>query len=97
MQKYFHKIRRAYLIGEASKAFAHMLGDSVKHTPCGTLDIAVAHAARDALADSAAKPVILLSPACASFDQFKNFEQRGECFMALVDAVKRGEPHAIPA
>jgi UDP-N-acetylmuramoylalanine--D-glutamate ligase len=97
LQKYFHKIRRAYLIGEASKAFAHMLGDNVKHTACGTLDIAVAHATRDALADAAAKPVILLSPACASFDQFKNFEQRGEHFMALVDAVKRGEPHAIPA
>ena len=97
LQKYFHKIRHAYLIGEASKNFATTLGDSVQHTECGTMEVAVAHAARDALADAAAKPVVLLSPACASFDQFKNFEQRGEHFMALVDALKRGEPHAIPA
>ena len=46
----------------------------------GTLERAVAHAARDAEAAGAAEPVVLLSPACASFDQFRNFEVRGDAF-----------------
>jgi UDP-N-acetylmuramoylalanine--D-glutamate ligase len=50
----------------------------------GTLDAAVAAAAADAARDKAAEPVVLLSPACASYDQFKNFERRGDAFRALV-------------
>jgi len=50
----------------------------------GTLDVAVVAAARDAAGSDAAAPVVLLSPACASYDQFKDFEQRGEAFRAAV-------------
>jgi UDP-N-acetylmuramoylalanine--D-glutamate ligase len=50
----------------------------------GTLDRAVELAARDAAAAEIAEPVVLLSPACASFDQYRNFEVRGDAFRALV-------------
>ena len=50
----------------------------------GTLDAAVASAAADAAASAASAPVVLLSPACASYDQFKDFEQRGDVFRSLV-------------
>ena len=53
----------------------------------GTLDRAVALAARDAEASDVAEPVVLLSPACASFDQFRNFEVRGDAFRDLVLAL----------
>ena len=53
----------------------------------GTLDRAVALAARDAEAADVAEPVVLLSPACASFDQYRNFEVRGDAFRQLVLAL----------
>jgi UDP-N-acetylmuramoylalanine--D-glutamate ligase len=53
----------------------------------GTLDVAVEHAARDAAASGLAEPVVLLSPACASFDQFPNFEERGARFRDRVMAL----------
>jgi len=53
----------------------------------GTLDRAVALAARDAEASAVAEPVVLLSPACASFDQYRNFEVRGDKFRELVLAL----------
>ena len=53
----------------------------------GTLDRAVAASARDAAASQAAEPVVLLSPACASFDQYPNFEVRGTAFRDLVLAL----------
>jgi UDP-N-acetylmuramoylalanine--D-glutamate ligase len=83
----FPEIAKAYLIGAATEEFARTLGPSVPFERCGTLDVAVAAAARDALASAAAEPVVLLSPACASYDQFANFEQRGDRFRALVAEV----------
>src|SRR5665811_130963 len=81
----FHpKIARAYLIGEAAEDFARQLGDAVPHVTCETLDRAVAEAAADAARSDAAEPVVLLSPACASFDQFDNFAKRGDAFRELV-------------
>jgi UDP-N-acetylmuramoylalanine--D-glutamate ligase len=59
----------------------------VPHEIAGTLDKAVAAAARDAEASAAAEPVVLLSPACASFDQYRNFEIRGTAFRDLVQAL----------
>ena len=53
----------------------------------GTLDRAVAAAARDAEASGLKEPVVLLSPACASFDQYRNFEVRGDRFRELVLAL----------
>lgn len=86
LRPWFGRIAKAYLIGEAADAFAATLGTSVPHVVSGTLDAAVAAAARDAAADAQDEPVVLLSPACASFDQFPNFEVRGAAF---ADAVRR--------
>jgi UDP-N-acetylmuramoylalanine--D-glutamate ligase len=79
----FSRIRKAYLVGEAAVDFARTLGD-VQHEVSGTLDKAVAAAAHDAQRSSGGAPVVLLSPACASFDQFQDYEQRGDAFRALV-------------
>ncbi len=81
---YFPRIAKAYLIGAASEQFAATLDGKVAYERCGTLGVAVAAAARDASASAAKEPVVLLSPACASYDQFKSFEHRGDEFLALV-------------
>ena len=80
----FSRIAKAYLIGAASEEFAATLAGTVPFERCGTLDKAVAAAARDAALSNAQEPVVLLSPACASYDQFTNFEARGDRFRALV-------------
>ena len=84
---FFPRVAKAYLIGEASEAFAATLQGKASFERCGNLDVAVAASARDAAAGSAAEPVVLLSPACASYDQFRNFEVRGNAFRALVAAL----------
>ncbi len=87
LRPFFPRIRKGYLIGEAADQFAATLADSVTHETTGTLDKALAAAARDAATSSAQEPVVLLSPACASFDQYRNFEVRGDAFRALVQAL----------
>ncbi len=87
LKPYFPGIAKAYLIGAATEEFAATLDGTVSYERCGTLDIAVAKAAADATASKAAEPVVLLSPACASYDQFANFEKRGDVFRALVQAL----------
>jgi UDP-N-acetylmuramoylalanine--D-glutamate ligase len=84
---YFPRIAKAYLIGEAAEAFAKTLEGRVPYARCDTLERAVAAAAVDAAASSAREPVVLLSPACASYDQFKSFEHRGDAFRNLVAAL----------
>ncbi|MFZ2103683.1 MAG: UDP-N-acetylmuramoyl-L-alanine--D-glutamate ligase [Oricola sp.] len=84
----FSRIAKAYLIGEAAPGFAATLGEAIPYEISGTLDKAVAHAAADAEASGAAEPVVLLAPAAASFDQFRNFEKRGEAFVNAVMALK---------
>lgn len=82
---YFPGITRAYLIGEASEMFAETLGGKLTHSRCGTLEQAVEKAIADA--KQAGQPcTIMFSPACASFDQYKNFEERGDDFKRLVRA-----------
>jgi UDP-N-acetylmuramoylalanine--D-glutamate ligase len=83
----FANISRAYLIGDASDAFAQTLAGAVETVMCGTLDVAVSEAAKDAAASTLAHPVVLLSPACASYDQYKSFEHRGNHFRTLVAAI----------
>jgi len=87
LRDYFPRIAKAYLIGESAEAFAATLGNSVPFDHSGTLEVAVQAAARDATQCAGAEPVVLLSPACASYDQFKNFEQRGDAFRRLVAAL----------
>ncbi len=87
LRGFFPRIRKAYLIGEAAEEFAATLGTAVPHEINGTLDRALAAAARDADASAAAEPVVLLSPACASFDQYRNFEVRGDAFRDMVRAL----------
>ncbi|MBO6633279.1 UDP-N-acetylmuramoyl-L-alanine--D-glutamate ligase [Parvibaculum sp.] len=84
LEPWFPRVRRAYLIGDAAKQFANTLKDKVEAIHCGTLDRAVEAASRDAAADEAELKVVLLSPACASFDQFSSFEERGDVFRAAV-------------
>ncbi|NBW06918.1 MAG: UDP-N-acetylmuramoyl-L-alanine--D-glutamate ligase [Caulobacteraceae bacterium] len=76
----FGRVTKAYLIGEAAEAFAKTLGDT-PHVISKTLDVAVAAAAEDAKA-AGGEQIVLLSPACASFDQYPDFEARGEAFRA---------------
>ena len=87
LASYFPRIAKAYLIGEASEEFAVTLQGKVGFARCGTLDVALAAATRDAEASGAAEPVVLLSPACASYDQYRNFEIRGDAFRTLVTAL----------
>ena len=84
LEPHFSRIRKAYLIGEAAEEFAATLSGKVDAEFCGTLEAAVSAAAADAAGSDAPAPVVLLSPACASFDQFRDFEQRGEVFRKLV-------------
>jgi UDP-N-acetylmuramoylalanine--D-glutamate ligase len=87
---WFARIRGAYLIGDAASAFAATLARAgVPHRICGTLDAAVDAAAADAARATDIERVVLLSPACASFDQFPNFEARGVRFRDLVAARLR--------
>ena len=86
LDRFFPHIAKAYLIGEATEEFAATLEGRVALARCGTLAAALDAAAADAPNDGTAEPVVLLSPAAASFDQFKNFEHRGDTFRELVQA-----------
>jgi UDP-N-acetylmuramoylalanine--D-glutamate ligase len=98
LEDYFPKIRRAYFIGQAAEDFARSVGDTLPHRISGTLEAAVNEAATDAAASDAKEPVVLLSPACASFDQFPNFEIRGDAFRSIVEALaeRKGSRHEAP-
>lgn len=80
---YLKNVQAAYLIGEAAAVFAGILSPHVPVVMCGTLDVAVQKAA----AAGRDGEVVLLSPACASQDQFKDYEERGNLFRALVGAL----------
>lgn len=78
----FPRVARAYLIGEAAEDFAATLGET-PHVVVGTMERAV----EAALAEAEPGDVVLLAPACASFDQYSSFETRGEHFAALARAA----------
>ena len=87
LEGWLPNVTEAFLIGEAEAAFAAALDGKVKATRCGTLDAAVTRASEAAAKAGRAGAVVLLSPACASFDQFASFEARGEAFRDLVQAL----------
>ncbi len=89
LSPYFPSMAHAFLIGEAAGAFAQTLDGRVPYTVCGDMEKAVAAAAERALTGRRSHPVVLLSPACASFDQFDDFEGRGDRFKDLVLAEKK--------
>jgi UDP-N-acetylmuramoylalanine--D-glutamate ligase len=80
---HFGHVRKAYTIGEAGELFASLLSPHMDVAECETLERAVGEAA----AEAEAGDTVLLSPACASFDQFRDFEDRGDRFKALVGAL----------
>jgi UDP-N-acetylmuramoylalanine--D-glutamate ligase len=81
----FRNVVKAYTIGEAGPLFGTLLSPHMPVDPCELMVTAVANAARDA----APGDVVMLSPACASFDQFKDFEARGDCFKAAFASLPK--------
>jgi UDP-N-acetylmuramoylalanine--D-glutamate ligase len=89
---YFSHVEKAYLIGDAMEEFAKTLNGKIPFERSQTLEMAVEHAAIDAVGSDASQPVVLLSPACASYDQFANFEMRGKRFRELCQGLPGFEP-----
>ena len=88
-QPYFQRVAHAFLIGEAEQTLAAELDGRVDHSLCGTLDTALDAAAAQARADGRPGAVVLFSPACASFDQYTDFEARGEAFRERVHILEQ--------
>ncbi|OAL97820.1 MAG: UDP-N-acetylmuramoylalanine--D-glutamate ligase [Wolbachia endosymbiont of Dactylopius coccus] len=87
LSKHFTRVRKAFLIGESTEAFANVMENKVDYVRCCNLEDAFRLAFEGAL-DSAEEVTILLSPACASFDQWKNFEERGEAFCRMFENLR---------
>ena len=92
LAEFFPRIRKAYLIGEAAQEFAATLEGKVPYEIAGVMAAAVEAATGDAEASGLKEPVVLLSPACASFDQYRNFEVRGKAFSDIVLALPGIQP-----
>jgi UDP-N-acetylmuramoylalanine--D-glutamate ligase len=82
----FGRVEKAYLVGEAAEPFAELMRGKAPAVVSGTIEAATAQAYADAMA-SGQEAIVLLSPACASFDQFADFEERGEAFRAAVQRL----------
>ena len=82
--KHMGKVKRVYLIGDAVKLFSEQLSGSIDFEISNHLEVAIRSARRNATNGDC----ILLAPACASFDQFKDFEERGNKFISLVEDLQ---------
>ena len=89
LAEYFPRIRKAYLIGQAAQEFAATLDGKVPYEISETLDAAVPSATRDAAASGLSEPVVLLSPACASYDMFRSYVHRAGVFVDAVAQLAR--------
>jgi UDP-N-acetylmuramoylalanine--D-glutamate ligase len=96
LRPFFPRIKKAYLIGEATEEFAETLEGYVPFERCGALAVATERAASDATASAAQAPVVLLSPACASFDQFADYEARGEAFREIAKNLAALDQGDVP-
>ena len=95
LSPYLAQVQHVYLIGEDSSELESFLKEkNVPYTVSITLDNAVRSAHDGAKESEIANPIVLFSPACASFDQFNNFEERGEAFAGFVQSVLEEEPFA---
>lgn len=92
LSPFFPRIAKAYLIGQSAGEFADALRGKVPVTMAGNLEAAVKLAFNDARASGEPHPVVLLSPACASFDQFTSYEDRGDQFRKFVKALSEAPP-----
>lgn len=95
LAEYFPKIAKAYLIGTAADEFSRTLAGRVPQVIAGDLATAVLMAAADAALDRQSEPAVLLSPACASFDQFADFEARGEAFRQAFHSLGQQDLEAV--
>ncbi|AAW71096.1 UDP-N-acetylmuramoyl-L-alanine--D-glutamate ligase [Wolbachia endosymbiont of Brugia malayi] len=87
LSKHFARIRKALLIGESTEVFASTMENKVDYVRCCNLEDAFRLAFEEAI-KSKEKTTILLSPACASFDQWRNFEERGEAFCRMFEKLR---------
>ncbi len=87
LASYFDRIRHAFLIGEASDLFASQLEGKLPYTRCGDLQSALDAAHAHAQSEGGVPSEVLLSPACASWDQWKSYEHRGDAFRAMARAL----------
>jgi len=87
LKPFFPIIEHAYLYGEAAPSFSLILEGEVPYNFCDTLEETVKRASQKAFEDGKKNAVVLLSPACASFDQFRDFEERGEAFCRYVQEI----------
>lgn len=94
LEDLFRRVKATFLIGESTPAFEKTLLGHVPVRRSGTLDRAVRDAYAAARADGLQGAVVLLSPACASYDQFANFEQRGAAFRRAVEALAKRDLNA---
>ena len=87
---WFGNVAAAYTIGDAGPLFAELLAP---HMPVRRSEM-MAEAIRQAIAEARPGDVVMLSPACASFDQFRDYEARGDAFRQIVEALTAEEPAA---
>jgi len=84
-----NNVKKVFLIGEAMDSFSKELDDlKIKYEKCKTLDNAVKQSFIEAKKENQNRPIILLSPLCASWDQYKSFEERGDDFIKKVEKLK---------
>lgn len=91
LEPYFDRIRHAFLIGEAAELFAAQLDGKLPFDRCGDLRSALEAAHARAQAESTSPAVVLLSPACASWDQWRSYEHRGDAFREMARALPGAE------